>query len=141
MAIPSATITLYQLSHMWCSINHMVKTSAYKNSAITSAIMAITSAKHRWLTICHNTIWLLSLNTAVYITHFNNSDYNICHKGITAITSLAITSANNIYGCKNMTNICHTHYYLLTYHLSTQIGNKILQKTILWQLSKLYYIV
>ena len=46
VAIPSATITLYQLSHMWCSICHMVKISAYYDMAITSAIMAITSAKY-----------------------------------------------------------------------------------------------
>ena len=37
------------------SIFHMVKTSAYNNMAITSAMLAITSAIYKWPTICHNT--------------------------------------------------------------------------------------
>ena len=51
MAITSANsgysichFTFYQLSHMWFSIIHMVKKSAYYNRTITSVLMAITSA-------------------------------------------------------------------------------------------------
>ena len=48
--------------------------------------------------------WLLSLNNVVSISHCNTSDYNICHKGIIAITSLA-------------NNICQKHLRIyITWH-------------------------
>ena len=88
-----------QLSHMWCSICYMVKTSAYNNVAITSTTMTITSARHMWLTICHNINWSIISKNGVSISHYNISDYNICHKGILAIISL-------------VNNICQQHLWI-----------------------------
>ena len=89
-------------NHIISAVTHVVPSSTWskhqpKTMAITSAMVAITSATY----ICDLpsvTInwWLLSYNNVVSISHCIQCDNNICHKGIIAITSLAIASAKNI---------------------------------------------
>ena len=65
---------------MQFSIIHMVKKSAYYNRTLTPVLMAITSANICDFHLSHHN--QLPLNGVVYINHFSNSDYNICHKAI-----------------------------------------------------------
>ena len=86
----------YISCHTCGSIFHMVKTSAYNNMAIISAMVAITSTIYMQLTICHNTTDYYLLNKVASISHCIQVTITSVTKALLPSHPWQITSANNI---------------------------------------------